>query len=214
MILQMSSPIKSGMSVMSVISCGHNVFGMNQIRNIRNLMRIYCFGIDFIFVTVFIFAEMVTGSFTASAMTASIPPSSVRVTSETMSLSQQSTLPLPGQHFGYVRNHMLVRFKFGLTAKQRWGSSSNSPRVPPRRILLRLLDTWAQRLLPGSQILGMSVVLVVILGSLFWGIDSSPTGQFNPTVGACTPQFLPIGGLPCICLVRWFGAVLSALHNI
>ena len=32
--------IKSGISVMSVISCGLIVFGINQIRNIRNLMRI------------------------------------------------------------------------------------------------------------------------------------------------------------------------------
>ena len=35
------------------------VFGINQIRNFRNLMRINCFGINFIFVTVFIFARMV-----------------------------------------------------------------------------------------------------------------------------------------------------------
>ena len=31
---------------MSVISCGLYVFGINSIRNIRNLMRIYCFGIN------------------------------------------------------------------------------------------------------------------------------------------------------------------------
>ena len=30
-----------------------------KIRNIRNLMRIYCFGINLIFVTVFILAGMV-----------------------------------------------------------------------------------------------------------------------------------------------------------
>ena len=39
---------------MSVSSCGLNVFGINSIRNIRNLMRIYCFGINLILVTVFI----------------------------------------------------------------------------------------------------------------------------------------------------------------
>ena len=46
--------LKCGISVLSVISCALNVFGINKIRNIRNLMRIYCFGINLIFVTVFI----------------------------------------------------------------------------------------------------------------------------------------------------------------
>ena len=40
-------------------SCGLDVFGSNLIRNIRNLMRIYCFGINLLFVTVFIFLKMV-----------------------------------------------------------------------------------------------------------------------------------------------------------
>ena len=43
---------------MSVISCGL-IFGINIIRNIRNLMRIYCFRINLRFVTVIIFWEMV-----------------------------------------------------------------------------------------------------------------------------------------------------------
>ena len=47
---------KSGSFVTSVISCRFIVFGFNKIRNIRNLMRIYCFGINLIFVIVFISA--------------------------------------------------------------------------------------------------------------------------------------------------------------
>ena len=35
--------------------------GINQIRNIRNLMRIFCFGIKLIFVTVLILTGMVRG---------------------------------------------------------------------------------------------------------------------------------------------------------
>ena len=53
--------ITSAISVMSVISCGF-IFRIFEIRNVRNLMRIYCYGINLVFVTVFIFAGMVSGS--------------------------------------------------------------------------------------------------------------------------------------------------------
>ena len=39
--------------------CGLIVLELIKIRNIRNLIRIYCFGINLIFVTVFTLAEMV-----------------------------------------------------------------------------------------------------------------------------------------------------------
>ena len=51
--------IKSASSVTSIISCGCIVFGISLIRNIRNLMRIYCSGINLIFVTALISARMV-----------------------------------------------------------------------------------------------------------------------------------------------------------
>ena len=63
MILQMSVPIKSAISVMSVISCGLKCFyELVYTCDDCNLMRIYFFGINFIFATVIIFLKMVRSS--------------------------------------------------------------------------------------------------------------------------------------------------------
>ena len=144
---------------------------------------------------------MVTGFFYAgaSAMTASIPPSSVArdernnesFAAEHTSLAWAALWVCQKPHVGAVQVWSDSKAALGIFFEQ---SSSSS-----QKDLAEIAGHVGAAVAPRISIFGHVCGLVVILGSLFWGIDSSPTGQFNPTVGACTPQFLPIGGLPCIC---------------